>query len=58
MPLAKYFGGHGEEVASDMQGRYGSRWKEVFYATENARKQHKVKRDVERAKKKRRDAQK
>lgn len=38
MPLSKYFHGHGEEVAADMQRRYGSRWKQVFYATVNARK--------------------
>jgi hypothetical protein len=50
MPLSKHFSGHGEEVASDMQKRYGSRWKSVFYATENARKKHKVKRDYEKAK--------
>ena len=53
MPLSKHYGGHGEKVASDMQKRYGSRWKEVFYATENARKKHSVKRTMARASKKR-----
>lgn len=39
MPISKYFGGHGAEVASNMQKQYGNRWKEVFYATANKQKQ-------------------
>ena len=46
MPLSKHFGGHGAEVASSMKKEYGSRWKEVFYATENARKKHKIARKL------------
>ena len=36
-----------------MQKEYGSKWKSVFYATENARKKHKVARDMDKAKGKR-----
>jgi hypothetical protein len=39
MPISKYFGGHGEEVAANMQRQYGSDWKRVFYATANKRGQ-------------------
>ena len=39
MPRSEYFHGHGDEVASDMQKQYGSRWKEVFYATANKKGQ-------------------
>ena len=53
MPLGAHFSGKGEEVAADMRERYGSRWKEVFYSTENARKKHKVARDMDKAKRKR-----
>jgi hypothetical protein len=49
MPISKHFSGHGEEVAADMKKEYGSRWKEVFYATENARKKGKIKRAMRRA---------
>lgn len=39
MPLGKYYGGHGEEVMTDMKKRYGKKAGErVFYATENAKK--------------------
>jgi hypothetical protein len=54
MPLSKHFSGKGQEVAENMQQQYGSRWKKVFYATENARKKHKVARDMAKAKRKRR----
>jgi hypothetical protein len=53
MPISKHFGGHGEEVAANMKEQYGNRWKSVFYATENARKKHKVARDMDKAKRKR-----
>ena len=39
MPISKYFGGHGEEVMSNMEKQYGSKKaKQVFYATSNKRK--------------------
>lgn len=39
MPIAKYYGGHGEEVMADMKSRYGEeKGESVFYATENKRK--------------------
>jgi len=38
MPLNKYYGGHGEQVMTNMQKEYGSKkGKQVFYATANAR---------------------
>ena len=48
MPIGKYYGGHGEEVAEHMKKQYGSRWKEVFYATQNkmAKKKHAVSKAV------------
>ena len=40
MPIEKYFGGHGDEVMSDMQGKHGAKkGKQIFYATANKRKQ-------------------
>jgi hypothetical protein len=40
MPISKYYGGHGEEVMSDMKKRYGGKkGKSVFYATANKRGQ-------------------
>jgi hypothetical protein len=51
MPLSKHYGGHGEKVAASMKEQYGDRWKEVFYATENARKKHRYTRMISRAKK-------
>lgn len=54
MPLSKHYGGHGEEVMASMEKEYGSeKAKRIFYATENARKKHKVKRDMAKAKRKR-----
>ena len=44
MPLSAHYSGKGEKVAASMKKQYGSRWKQVFYATENARKKHRVKR--------------
>lgn len=41
MPLSKHYKGKGEEVAESMKRRYGGRWKQVFYATENAQKKRK-----------------
>ena len=39
MPINRYYGGHGEEVMSDMTKRYGGKkGKQVFYATMNKRK--------------------
>lgn len=35
MPISKYFGGHGEEVAKAMQKEYGENWKHVFYGKAN-----------------------
>lgn len=44
MPLSKHFGGHGAKVMSSMRKTYGpEKAKQVFYATENARKQGKKK---------------
>lgn len=44
MPLSKYFGGHGEEVMSNMKKEYGDeKGKSVFYATENKNKKDKGK---------------
>lgn len=41
MPISEYFGGHGSEVMSDMQKRYGKKkGKSVFYATANKRDQN------------------
>lgn len=38
MPVSKYFGGHGDEVMSNMTQRYGAKkGKSVFYATANKR---------------------
>lgn len=38
MPISRYFKGHGEQVMSDMQSRYGAdKGKSVFYATANKR---------------------
>lgn len=53
MPLSKHYGGSGEKVAASMKKRYGSRWKEVFYATENARKKGKVAHSMKKYRKKR-----
>ena len=40
MPLGKHYGGHGREVMASMTKEYGSKkGKQVFYATENKRKQ-------------------
>lgn len=40
MPIAKYFGGHGEEVKAAMVKKYGAKKGErVFYATANKRNQ-------------------
>lgn len=50
MPLSKYYGGHGREVAEDMKKRYGSDWKRVFYATENKHKNEAQKRALKRMK--------
>lgn len=33
MPISEYFKGHGKEVMSSMNKKYGERGKEVFYAT-------------------------
>jgi hypothetical protein len=52
MPLSKHFSGKGEEVASSMKKQYGSKWKSIFYATENARKKGKVAHAMKKAKKK------
>ena len=42
MPLSKHFGGSGAKVMRDMKSRYGEKHgEEVFYATENKRKQSK-----------------
>jgi hypothetical protein len=35
MPLSKYFGGHGKEVMSSMQKKYGKDAESIFYATAN-----------------------
>lgn len=36
MPLNKYYGGHGEQVMSEMMKKYGEeKGKSVFYATAN-----------------------
>jgi hypothetical protein len=51
MPISKHYSGHGEEVAESMQKQYGDRWKQVFYATENARKKHHVERMLKKHKK-------
>ena len=41
MPISEYFKGHGSEVMSDMQKRYGKKkGKQVFYATANKRDQN------------------
>lgn len=41
MPIKKYFGGHGEDVMSDMTKRYGAKkGKSVFYATANKKGQN------------------
>lgn len=41
MPIGKYFQGHGSDVMSDMQDRYGEKkGKSVFYATANKRNQN------------------
>jgi hypothetical protein len=39
MPISKYYGGHGNEVMSNMIKQYGAKNAEhVFYATKNKRK--------------------
>jgi len=43
MPLSKHYKGKGAKVARGMKKRYGSRWEEVFYATENKRKKKRKK---------------
>lgn len=41
MPIDKYFGGHGDEVMSDMQGKHGpKKGKQIFYATANKKHQN------------------
>ena len=41
MPLSKHYGGHGAEVMRNMRRQYGqARGEQIFYATENARKDH------------------
>lgn len=41
MPLSTHYDGHGTQVMRDMRNRYGTeRGKRIFYATENARKDH------------------
>lgn len=38
MPIVKYYGGHGNEVMSNMKKEYGPKeGKRVFYATANKR---------------------
>jgi hypothetical protein len=43
MPLSEHYKGDGEKVARSMKRRYGKRWKQVFYATENKQKKRKRK---------------
>jgi hypothetical protein len=52
MPISKHYGGAGEKVAASMKDQYGDRWKEVFYATENARKKHRYNRMIRKKKSK------
>jgi hypothetical protein len=40
VPLDAYYGGHGKRVAEQMKKRYGKRWRQVFYATANAKGQN------------------
>ena len=49
-PIGAHYGGSGEKVAASMKKQYGSRWKEVFYATEAAKKKHRVKKAMKKAK--------
>ncbi len=51
MPISKHYGGAGEEVAASMKEQYGDRWKRIFYATENARKSHRLTRMLKKHKK-------
>jgi hypothetical protein len=42
MPISKHFGGHGQEVMTNMKKEYGAeKAKQVFYATDNKRKSKK-----------------
>lgn len=52
MPLSKHYGGSGEKVAASMKKEYGSDWERIFYATENARKKHKLDRAIRKKDKK------
>lgn len=46
MPISEYFGGHGEEVMSNMKKQYGDeKGEQVFYATANKRKKKKKESD-------------
>jgi hypothetical protein len=41
MPIDKYYGGHGDEVMSDMQDKHGAKkGKQIFYATANKKHQN------------------
>lgn len=51
MPLSKHYGGHGAKVAAAMKEQYGDRWERIFYATENARKKHRITQTLKHAKK-------
>jgi hypothetical protein len=49
MPLSKHYGGHGRKVWASMVKQYGEdRAKQIFYATENARKSKGVKKKLKR----------
>lgn len=51
MPLSKYFAGHGEEVMKNMTKEYGTKkGEQVFYATNNARKNKRSGRKASRSK--------
>lgn len=52
VPISKHYGGHGAKIAAAMKEQYGNRWKEVFYATENARKKHRYDQMVKKGAKK------
>lgn len=48
MPISEHYSGRGKVVAKKMKQRYGKRWKNVFYATEQKRKNERKKRGSKR----------
>ena len=54
MPLGKHYSGHGNEVMASMKATYAGKKsadevRRIFYATENARKKHSVRKAMKKS---------